>query len=99
MDTREAGRRGGFVRAKRLTPERLRRIAELGGQRSVELRRARRELARAQAARLNAESELAQFSLADRERLIYHANEIERIIRTRRSQSDLSEGDTCHEAH
>ena len=64
----------------------MKQIGELGGQRSVEVRRARRELARIQAAQLNAGSNLSQFSPRDRERLIYHANEIERIIRTRREQ-------------
>jgi len=65
---------------RRLSTERLREIAKLGANASVSQRRTRRELARAQAARLTAEPDLAQFSPKDRERLIYHANEIERIL-------------------
>jgi hypothetical protein len=64
----------------------MREIGELGGQRSVEVRLARRDLARIQAVQLNAGSNLSQFNPKNRERLIYHANEIERIIRTRRGQ-------------
>ena len=78
--------KGGRARARRLTPERMREIGELGGQRSVEVRLARRDLARIQAVQLNAGSNLSQFNPKNRERLIYHANEIERIIRTRRGQ-------------
>jgi len=69
---------------RRLSPERLREIARSAADASVSKRRARRDLARIQAAQLNAGSNLAQFSPRDRERLIYHANEIERIIRTRK---------------
>jgi site-specific recombinase XerD len=60
---------------RRLSPERMREIGELGGQCGVELRRARRDLARAQAAHLNAGSNCRSSAPGI-------ANEIERIIVT-----------------
>jgi hypothetical protein len=95
MDTvASAGRKGGIARKQRLTPDRMRQIGELGGRCSVAARRERRERARAQAAILHASSNLAQFSRKERERLIFHANEIERIILTRQGV-DVPEGEAC----
>jgi len=95
MDTRDAGRKGGFARMRRLTPDRLLEISKAASDASVAQRRLRRQRARALAAALNPDSNLVQFSPKDRERIIYHANEIERIILASQDGLDVPEGAAC----